>query len=60
MFGIKVYLNNGGLIFPRKRDQWIMIKFAATGFGKDKLERLNKARIHQQGLLLSYMLGALG
>ena len=45
-FGINIHLNNGGLKLPRKGDQWIMVKFAAAGFGKDKLARLNRVRIH--------------
>ena len=38
MFGIKVHLNDRGLKLPCKGDQWIMVKFAAADFGKDKLE----------------------
>ena len=37
-----------------------MVKFAAAGFDKDELERLNKVRIHQQVLFWSYVLGASG
>ena len=37
-----------------------MVKFAAAGFGKDKLEQLNKVRIHQQVLFWSCVLGASG
>ena len=47
MFGIKVHLNDGRLKLTQKGNQWIRIKFAAAGFGKDKMERLNKVRIHQ-------------
>ena len=50
IFEIKVHLYNGGLRLPRKGDQWIMVKFAEAGVGKDKLEQLNKVRIHQQVL----------
>ena len=60
MFGIKGHLNNGGLKLPRKGDQWIIVKFAAAGFGKDKLELLNKVRVHQQVLFWSCVLGASG
>ena len=50
MFGIKVHLNDGGPKLPCKGDQWITVKFAAAGFGTDKLERLNTIRIHQKVL----------
>ena len=60
MFGIKVHLNDGGLKLPRKGDQWIIVKFAATGFGKDELERLNKVRVHKQILFWSCVLGTAG
>ena len=60
MFGIKEYSNDGGLTFPCKRDQWIMIKFTAAGFGNDKLENLNEVRIHLQVMFLSSVLGVLG
>ena len=60
MFGIQVHINDGELKLPRKGDQWIMVKFAAAGFGKDELERLNKVRVHQQVLFWSCVLGASG
>ena len=60
MFGITVHLNDGGVKLPRKGDQWIMVKFAVAGFGKDELERLNKVRVQQQVLFWSCVLGASG
>ena len=38
----------------------VMVKFAAAGFNKDELERLNKVRLHQQVLFWSCVLGASG
>ena len=35
-----------------------MVEFAAVGFGKDEVERLNKAGLHHQVLFLSCVLGA--
>ena len=46
--------------FPRERDQWLMQMFVAVGFSKEDLVRLNRVRIHQQALFLSYVIGASG
>ena len=60
IFVIRVHLNDGGLTWPHKEDKWIMVKFAETSFGENKLEKLNKVRIHQQVLFWSCVIGASG
>jgi hypothetical protein len=45
--GVKLHLNDGGIKFLCKGDQWIMEHVAVSGYRKEELERLNKVRIHQ-------------
>ena len=36
----------------RERDQWPIQIFAAAGFSKDNLDRINRVRLHKQALFL--------
>ena len=59
-YNINIQFNDGHLKFPRERDQWLMQIFEDEGYTLIELARLNRARLHQQVVFLSCILGASG
>ncbi len=45
---------------PRERDSWLMLEFVRLNYNSDKLQRLNRVRMHQQVLYLSDVIDASG
>jgi hypothetical protein len=45
---------------PRERDSWLMQEFGQLNYNSDKLQCLNRVRMHQQVLYLSDVMDASG
>ena len=60
MFKVVIDINDNFLKIPREEDKWIMQLFVRAGFNKEDLLRLNRVRVHQQVIFMSYVLGASG
>jgi len=60
MFHLRVEVHNLDLKMPRRGDKWIMAEFICLGYSQKELIRLNRVRLHQQGLFISDVLCAKG
>ena len=53
LFNLRVVIREPPLGFPRANDEWLMIAFEKSGYTKEELVQLNRARCHQQALFYS-------
>ena len=59
-FNVKVVVTDTALEMPRERDKWMMQEFIRVGYKGSDLRRLNRVRLYQQVLYLSYIVNASG